>query len=71
MAAGHELIVEFAVDFMIPPILTGVWLLFVSANNRIVSRRGTGSRIQANPWQVLGQMYLVMFCLTLIHACMR
>ena len=67
MASGHELIPELIIDLICPPMLTGLWLLFASINNRIVGQRGKGSKIVAHSLQVLIQMYLVCFFLSLIH----
>jgi hypothetical protein len=67
MATGHELISELMIDLIVPPMLTGLWLLFASVNNHIVDRKGMGSGIDARPWRVLIQGYLVVFLLALVH----
>jgi hypothetical protein len=67
MPTGRELIFELMMDLVIPPILTGLWLLFASINNGIVDQRGKGSKIDAYPWRFLIQTYIVAFFLTLIH----
>jgi hypothetical protein len=67
MATGHESIFEMMTDLAIPLVLTGLWVIFASVNNRIVEQRGTGSKIEPHPWQCLAQMYLVIALLTLIH----
>ena len=67
MTAGHELIYELMIDLLVPPILTGLWLLFVSVNNGIVDQNGKGNKIEAHPWRLLIQTYLVAFVLTLIR----
>ena len=71
MTIGHESIVELIIDLFIPPALTGLWLLFASINNRIVDQKGNGSKIEAHPWQVLIQTYLVAILLLLIHSCAK
>jgi hypothetical protein len=48
-------------------MLTGLWLLFVGVNNRIVDQNGKGTKIEAYPWRLLIQMYFVAFVLALIH----
>ena len=67
MTAGHELIYELMIDLLVPPRLTGLWLLFVSVNNGIVNQNGKRSKLEAHPGRLLIQMYLVAFALTLIH----
>jgi hypothetical protein len=67
MAAGHELIPELVIDLVVPPMLTGLWMLFVGVNNRIVDHNGSGSKIDAYPWRVLIQLYVVVFVLALAH----
>jgi hypothetical protein len=67
MAAGHGLIPELMSDLIGPPMLTGLWLLFVSANNRIVDQKGRGCKIEARSWRLLIHLYFVVFILTLIH----
>jgi hypothetical protein len=67
MAAGFERIPELVIDLIVPPALTGLWLLFVSINDRIVDRKGKGSRIDAHPWRLLIETYLVVFVLTLVR----
>jgi hypothetical protein len=67
MTAGHELIPELMIDLLVPPMLTGLCLLFVSVNNGIVDQNGKGSKIEAHPWRLLIQMYFVAFVLALIH----
>jgi hypothetical protein len=66
MTAGYELIPTLIIDLVVPPVMAGLWLLFVSANNGIVRRNG-GSRIEGHPWQLLIQMYVVVLFLTLVH----
>lgn len=67
MTPGHELIPELLIDLLVPPMLTGLWLLIVSVNNAIVGQNGKGSKIEAQPWRLLIQTYFVLFVLTLIH----
>jgi hypothetical protein len=46
MTAGHELIPELMIDLYVPPMLTGLWLLFVSVNNGIVDQMEREARLR-------------------------
>jgi hypothetical protein len=67
MANGTEIISELMIALIIPPVLTGLWLLFAGINNRIVDKRGKGSRVDAHPVQQLIWFYFLAFILALIH----
>ena len=71
MAAGHELIPELIMDLIVPPLLTGLWLLFVIVNNRIVDKMGRGSKVEAHALRLLIQTFLVCLTLTWFHSCAR
>ena len=62
-----NLVTEMEVGLVVPPLLTGLWLVFVYINNRIVERRGRGSRIEPHPWQNLIHGYLVILALIALH----
>jgi hypothetical protein len=67
MATGNELIPELVISLIVPLIMTGLWLLFASINNRVVDQRGKGSKLEAHPLQLLIWFYLLAFFLALIH----
>lgn len=62
-----DLVMEAEVGLVVPPLLTGLWLIFVYINNRIVERRARGSRIEPHPLQNLIHRYLVILFLMAIH----
>jgi ABC-type sulfate transport system permease component len=63
---SHKLAVDLAVTCVVPPLLTGLWLIFVYLNNRWVERKGGGTKIAAHPWRNLINMFAVSLFLTVL-----
>jgi hypothetical protein len=55
----NELVMDVGVGLVVPPFLTGLWLIFVYLNNRFSLRQ-----IAPHPWRHLIQLYLVVVVLT-------
>jgi hypothetical protein len=60
----NKLVMDVEVGLVVPPFLTGQWLIFVYVNNRLAERSGRGSKIEPHPWQNLIHGYLVILVLT-------
>jgi hypothetical protein len=56
----NNLRIELVSGAVVPPVLTGLWLIFVYINNRVVEHKGRGSRIEQHPWLNLIHGYLVI-----------
>jgi ABC-type sulfate transport system permease component len=68
---GERVLENLVIGFVVPPLITGIWLLFVLINNRWAEKSLTGSRIEPHPWANLFKMYLVSLVLTLFHIFQR
>ena len=60
----EKLIRDLAIGFVVPPVLTGLWLIFVRFNNRRAERTERAKRIEPHPWWNLIHGYVVVLFLT-------